>query len=274
MTAAAIAANRRRNEGGDRREIRCIGLADARRLVVDWSCEARADARLVGELAAEEPSENAPVLARLYLADPTRGRCRRLRRADLAPVQASETDAGETLTEPLCDAAGTTYRIDVIRCGKPYRELRWTRPATGEPDWQATCLREVISRLQAYEPARSLTLRAIARHEPDERISVCRLRAELQRIDASPIVLNKRLREAVLKRIESGDSLSEIALRCGRIKRHPGGHVSGETSWLSRRIGVLPEGGRAETTPWVHSDVLALIAREGLDLCPVEVEAR
>lgn len=63
-------------------------------------------------------------------------------------------------------------------------------------------------------------------------------------------------------------------MRCGRTKCNGDGSVSGEASWLSRRIGVLAEGGRDESTPWVHSDVLALIAREGLDPCPVEVEAR
>jgi hypothetical protein len=35
---------------------------------------------------------------------------------------------------------------------------------------------------------------------------------------------------------------------------------------------MLPEGGRRTPTPWVSSDVLALIAREGLGLAPREVE--
>ena len=48
---------------------------------------------------------------------------------------------------------------------------------------------------------------------------------------------------------------------------------SGETSWLARRIGVTPRGRvRPQPTPWIHSDTLALIAREGLGLCPNEVE--
>ena len=66
--------------------------------------------------------------------------------------------------------------------------------------------------------------------------------------------------------------MSEIAIRCGRIKRDRRGNVSGETSWLARRIGLLPEGGGDEPTPWVHSDVLALIARDGLGVSPREVE--
>lgn len=264
---------RYRDRTGTERELRCLHLCDGSRLVVDWRSDARADAGLVGTLASDEPCENAHVLAQLYLADASRGRCRRLRRSDLSGAQAPEPDAGATPTEPLRDDAGVSYSIAAVHCGKAYRELRWTRRAPGETDEQPICLRELLAGLQAYEPARSLTLKAIARYEDDASVSVCRLRAELQRVDASPIVLNKRLREAVLKRAQGGVSLSEIALRCGRVKRAPAGHVSGETTWLSRRIGVLPEGGRAETTPWIHSDVLALIARQGLGVGPVEVEA-
>jgi hypothetical protein len=71
---------------------------------------------------------------------------------------------------------------------------------------------------------------------------------------------------------ERGVSMSEIAIRCGRVKRDANGTASGETSWLARRIGMLPEGGKSAPTPWVSSAVLALIAREGLGLSPREVE--
>lgn len=264
---------RYRERSGAERQLRCLHLSDGSRLVVDWRSDARADARLVGALASDEPRENARVLAELYLADTNRGRCRRLCRSDLSGAQAPEPDAGATPSEPLRDDAGVSYSIAAVRCGKTYRELRWTRCAPGETDEQPLCLRELLAELQAYEPARSLTVHAIALYEDDASVSVCRLRAELQRLDASPIVLNRRLREAVLRRAADGDSLSEIALRCGRIKRQSDGQISGETSWLSRRIGALPEGGRRDPTPWVHSDVLALIARRGLHLCPAEVEA-
>jgi hypothetical protein len=66
--------------------------------------------------------------------------------------------------------------------------------------------------------------------------------------------------------------MSEIAIRCGRVKRDSRGNESGETSWLARRLGMLPEGGHETPTPWVHSDVLALIARRGLGISPREVE--
>jgi hypothetical protein len=264
---------RYRERSGAERELRCLHLGDASRLVVDWRSDGRADARLLGALASDEPRENARVLAALYLADTNRGRCRPLRPSDLSGVQTPEADTEVPPTAPLRDADGASYAIAAVSCGKPHRELRWTRRAPGQADDRPICLRDLLAALQAYEPARSLTARAIALHEHDAAISVCRLRGELQRLDASSIVLNTRLRQAVLRRAASGDSLSEIAQRCGRVKRHPGGSVSGETSWLSRRIGLLPEGGQAEPTRWVHSDVLALIAREGLDLCPAEVEA-
>ena len=61
-------------------------------------------------------------------------------------------------------------------------------------------------------------------------------------------------------------------MRCGRTKRDSSGGLSGDTSWLARRVGMLPEGGRRVPTPWVHTDVLALIARSALDVSPREVE--
>jgi hypothetical protein len=61
-------------------------------------------------------------------------------------------------------------------------------------------------------------------------------------------------------------------MRCGRFKHDRCGRPSGETSWLARRIGLMPEGGARTPTRWVHTDTLALIAREGLGLSPNEVE--
>jgi hypothetical protein len=55
--------------------------------------------------------------------------------------------------------------------------------------------------------------------------------------------------------------MSEIARRCGRTKRDARGNISGETSWLARRIGLLPEAGRERRWSWTHTNVLALIAR-------------
>jgi hypothetical protein len=104
-------------------------------------------------------------------------------------------------------------------------------------------------------------------------VSTAVLHEQLERVRESPVVLNRKLRLAVLAAGERRDlSMSEIALRCGRIKRDCRGKCSGETSWLARRVGLMPESGSGRPTPWVHSDVLALIARNGLGISPREVE--
>ena len=134
-------------------------------------------------------------------------------------------------------------------------------------------MREAIASLESYEPVRTLTVHALAAARDGHELSTAVLRAELARLQQSPIVLNRGLREMVLACVErDGLSMSEIAIRCGRVKRGADGHESGETSWLARRLGLLPEGGKPAPTPWIHSDVLALIARRGLGVSPREVE--
>ena len=134
-------------------------------------------------------------------------------------------------------------------------------------------LREAIACLQDYEPVRTSTVWALLRYRGDGEVSTTVLRAELQRVQHSPIVLNRKLRQVVLATIEREHlSMSEIAIRCGRVKRDASGNESGETSWLARRLGILPEGGRDMPTPWIHSDVLGLISRQGLGISPREVE--
>ncbi|HWF31691.1 MAG TPA: hypothetical protein VG188_03940 [Solirubrobacteraceae bacterium] len=153
-------------------------------------------------------------------------------------------------------------------------ELRWgCLPSAGAQEWVPVSLREAIASLERYEPVRTMTACALALKEQADDVSVTVLRAELRRVQESPIVLNRGLRKAVLDAVERrGQSLSEIAMRCGRVKRDAAGNESGETSWLARRLGLLPEGGRERATPWIHSDVLALIARDGLGVSPREVE--
>lgn len=174
----------------------------------------------------------------------------------------------------LLDARGGRYRLAPVRNGGSILELRWCRqiPDDGEALLRVVTVREVIGSLQSYEPARTLTARALARDGDDRCVSTRALRAELDRVDGSAIVLNRGLREAVLAAVtERGLSMSEIAMRCGRIKRDARGNESGETSWLGRRIGVLPEAGKQAPTPWVSSEVLALIARRGLGIAPHEL---
>jgi len=250
-------------------------------LLLDRELGSRGDRRLVAHLAADEPQANARLECERYLEDAGRGRCRLLTAADLrtAPF-AEETDAdGSPATigdaGDLLDGQGRCYRLEPVLSAMSIPELRWRRhPPTPDGDGpRSVSVRDAIAHLEAYEPVRAITRRALALHRNDAGMSVAVLRAELQRVLISPIVLNRALRETALEIIERQQlSLSEIAIRCGRVKRDTRGNESGETSWLARRLGMLPEGGRDTPTPWIHSDVLALIARRGLGVSPREVE--
>lgn len=266
-------------DGTQAREILGLPLPDGSILVIDCLPGTRADARLLARLAPEEPIQNARIMCDMYLADESRGRCRHLTGQDLGPASradpVSSFDLEVSQQMPMLDAAGRLHRIRIVAPGNSFPELCWTRCATASDDapLDIVTLRDVIAALEDYEPARAMTVAALTRHEDDELLSTCRLAGELERVTFSPIVLNRGLREAVQSRVASGElNLSEIAIRCGRTKTDRRGNLSGETSWLTRRIGVLPEGGQTHATPWVHSDTLALIAREGLGLSPNDVE--
>jgi hypothetical protein len=277
-------------------------------LVVDRDVATDGDLRLVAHLGAEEPPGNAALACRDYLRYPSHRWCRRLTAEDLVvapfgerPVQrhaavrgaepfglvedrhaAAGQEAGETPAEmdspaPLCDRHGCTYRLGPADTGMSIPQLRWHRlsPAGCSGAREPVGVRDVVGSLESYEPVRTLTVRALDRHRGDPRVSTYTLGAELERLDASRIVLNRGLREAVEAAIASGAvSMSEITVRCGRLKRGSGGAAAGgDTSWLARRVGLMPEGGRhGQPTPWVHSEVLALIARRGLGISPREVE--
>ncbi len=261
-----------------RRVILARVRADGSTLVIDCVEDTLTDRRLVAYLPADEPAENARLMCEMYLADDARGRCRALTVEDLDDAEPHDATDGTLEAEcPLtyvCDAGGHIYRIRELQVNERLKELRWTRsihPGHEGPS-EAVGLRDVVARVQDYEPARSTTAAAILAARGTG-ISVCRLAAELDRLVCSPIVLNRALREAVQARLARGEtSMSEIAIRCGRVKRDLHGNTSGETSWLARRIGLIPEGGQTRSTPWVSSNVLALIARDGLGISPLEVE--
>jgi hypothetical protein len=246
-------------------------------LVVDRDASTLGDRRLVAHLAADEPPENAVLVCESYLRDirVRRCRCRRVTPEDLelapfaedGPQFASGDDRGE-----LCDQRGHAYRLEPQSTGMTIPELRWCREApSGERG--LVSMREAIASLESYEPVRAITMAALASHREDLTISTVVLRFELERLQQSSIVLNRGVREAVLAAVKRrGLSMSEIALRCDRVKRDANDNESGETSWLARRLGLLPESGLSTRTPWIHSDVLALIARRGLGIDPHEVE--
>jgi hypothetical protein len=269
------------DRNGCHREIVRIPGAHGSALVIDRLAGGLGDERLVAHLYPDEPRENAQLVCSLYLSDPRGQRCRALADDDLRcapPGWVAEEQTCDDRPElrqdlPLVDPQGFAYELEAQRLAD-VRELRWLRRA---PDGSAepTTLRKVIGALQSYEPARTLTANALQKHRCDGQISVVSLGAELDRIASSHIVLNRGLREAVLAAMHrEGLTLSEVTIRCGRIKRDEHGKESGETSWLARRIGLMPEGGHEAPTPWVSSDVLALIARQGLGRAPREVEVR
>jgi hypothetical protein len=235
----------------------------------------------VAHLAADEPRENAALVCERYLGDPGSRRCRRVTPQDLEVVPFAEAEEVEPQAgvapsaTTLTDRHGRTYRLELRSAGMSIPELRWCRrPSAAEGgSSEPISMREAIASLERYEPVRTLTNRALTLHRADQAVSIATLRAERVRMDVSQIVLNRGLRRAALAATAvQGLSMSEIAIRCGQVRHDSKGNASGETSWLARRLGIAPEGGESTPTPWIHSDVLALIARCGLGISPREVE--
>jgi len=267
------------HNSGATREIVCLPGAGGSRLVIDRDALTRGDRRLVAHLAADEPAENARIVTEVYIADEGRGNCRLVWAEDLKlPPFASSSPGTDSKASPdtqLVDSDGVVYRIHEISEGGSFPELRWIRSSgsTRQEEPVAVTLREVVAHLEDYEPARSITSAALAVHHDNRCLSTCRLQGELERMTTSAIVLNRGLREAVQRKVARGElSMSQIAMRCDRFKHDKKGNQSGETSWLARRIGQLRESGQDGPTPWVHTDVLALIVRDGLGATPREIE--
>ncbi|HYB23696.1 MAG TPA: hypothetical protein VED41_07855, partial [Solirubrobacteraceae bacterium] len=184
-------------------------------LVIDRERSTHGDARLVAHIAADEPAENAALVCRRYLQDAAvgRGGCRPLNAEDAntAPfVVPWEPDASASA---LADAAGVvdrlgrSYALDLVHSRLSIPELRWCRcernPKRGiELRGGPVSVREVIGSLESYEPVCTLTGRALSTHARDDEVSTTVLRAELARVQASPIVLNRGLREAVLSAVD------------------------------------------------------------------------
>ena len=259
---------------GQPREVIARAGAAGSTLVIDRDRASGGDQRLVAHLGADEPAANAALVCNRYLQDTAAGHggCRALDAEDsrIAPFEHSpglERTPPHASSAELVDRLGSAFALEPLRSALSIPELRWCR--RGQP----VSVREAIASLESYEPVRALTLHALTLHGRSDAISTTVLRAELTRVQDSPIVLNRRLREVVLATVERQQlSMSEIAIRCGRVKHDRKGNQSGETSWLARRVGLLPEGGHSTPTPWIHSDVLALIARHGLGVSPREVE--
>jgi hypothetical protein len=267
---------------GQRRELITRQGSGGSVLVLDRDVATRGDRRLLAHLAVDEPAENAAIVCRHYLEDSPEKRrgFRALTSEDTWTVPfagdpQAEAHLAATLPAVSVDRHGCSYELGQVQTGMSIPELRWRRhrPAWVAGEVETISLREAIGCLESYEPVRTLTVRALSLHDGEPGVSTSVLCSELERVRRSPIVLNRRLREVTLATVERQElSMSEIAIRCGRLKHDRKGNVSGETSWLARRLGLLAEGGQSAPTPWVHSDVLALIARAGLGIPPREVE--
>lgn len=149
-----------RTASGVRREIVTLEAAQGSMLLIDRAAGTGGDVRLVAQFDRDEPAANAQLVATMYLADPTRGRCRRLAESDLhAPAIQAERDPAGGPAGELRDRDGAVFRIESVEDSSG-GHLRWTRT---EPDGQRTVvsLRHVIGRLEAYEPALTIARRAI-----------------------------------------------------------------------------------------------------------------
>jgi hypothetical protein len=259
---------------GRAREVVARGGFAGSVIVLDRDAATLGDRRLVAHLGADEPSENATLVVSSYLDHLRRGggRCRAVTSADFRAEPYTPEEAHVLLDSQPVDGLSRVYRLERVASSMTIPELRWRREAPGEQP-QIVSVRESVAALQTYEPICAITARTLALSRDDGLLSTVVLRSELARVQRSPIVLNRKLREVTLACMQRDElSLSEIAIRCGRVKREGGSGQSGETSWLARRLGLLPEGGKDAPTPWIHSDTLALIARRGLGLSPREVE--
>jgi hypothetical protein len=264
---------------GRRRELVARTGAAGSVLVIDRGALGSSEQLLLAHLAPDEPPENASIVCQDYLARETsRRRCRALVPEDSAsvPLPAAPEHVGHGGCDPgdRVVFGPVAFRLAHLPARMVIPELRWTRSSEASSQAPRTVsLREAIGEAESYEPFCTITRLAIARYSGDATVSCITLRTELERVCSSSIVLNRGIREAVVRTVRAGgSSMSEIAIRCGRIKRDGRGNESGETSWLARRVGLLAEGGQGGTTPWVHSDVLGLIARRGLGISPREVE--
>ena len=231
------------------REVVSLQRPDGSTLVVDYQLGTLSDGRLVAHLAPDEPPENAQIVCELYLADDAKGRCRAVTRENSTSLATPLPPAsgGDSPNGRRCRERRRRPRLPHPRASDARDDggaARWTR--SREPGrefgFDAVSFRDVVAAVEAYEPARTITTQALTRCARN--LSTRRLREEYERLIGSPIVLNRGLREAVLREVPLGElSMSEIALRCGRVKRDTRGNASGETSWLARRIGQMPEGG-------------------------------
>ncbi len=190
------------DHAGSPREVLALPGRGGSVLVVDRDGATWGDRRLVAHLAADEPLENAHLVCRHYLRDPRPRRCRPLAREDLVSAPFFEgcelPEGGRGRSAPAADAGGAArppwfrHRLEALATSLSIPELRWCHfRLEHRGDRQPESVRDAVARIEGYEPVRALTVRALAHHRDDAAVSVAVLRSELQRLDASRIVLNR-----------------------------------------------------------------------------------
>jgi hypothetical protein len=211
------------DQQGRTREVLAWPGAAASVLVVDRDHATRSDLRLVAHMAADEPPENAALICASYLVDVAgdRGRCRLMTVEDMCGAPSLEqqeaifdAEAVGQETQPV-DRHGWCYRLELQPTRMSIPELRWWRrhpqPQSGAD--RPVSVREAVASLESYEPVRALTIRSLSLHSAKGEVSTTVLRAELTRVQESPIVLNRRLREVVLTTI----ARNKLSLNSGSV---------------------------------------------------------
>jgi hypothetical protein len=154
------------------REIITLSRPDGSTFVVDCLAHTAKDGRVVAHLMASEPPENASIIVGMYLADDRKGHCSLLSTEDLARIRNASSRAGSATTvlkrSPLLDGDGYCYRILELSSAGSVPELRWARLRLhGDEDPpDPLTLRDLVGRLQDYEPAREADRRSARRLPP------------------------------------------------------------------------------------------------------------
>ncbi len=228
------------------------------------------DARLVAHLAADEPvDQRAGRLRPLRGRSPLAGaaaRCRgrwsmttcaapRCPTPRRAPCRSRTQSPRRRARRPPSSRRGARRRSASRSCAGCA-----SRPTVSVGPALLVSVRDVVGALQDYEPVRNLTRRG---HPPPPRrpgaCSVAVLRTELARIAASPIVLNRRLREQVVQTLARDGTEHERdrgPLRAGQARparqRQRRDELAGATSRAAargRRAGAHARGSTRRFSP-------------------------
>src|ERR1035441_6539820 len=150
-------------DSGQTRQIVSLQRPDGSRLVIDYHLDTLAEGRVVAHISPDEPPENERIICELYLADDTKGRCRALTAEDLEvtrhAIPAPPSTHAKAPGSVLQDAEGYLSLIREVAVDESVSELRWTRSCQPGCDetFDVLTLRDVVGRLEGYEPARTLT---------------------------------------------------------------------------------------------------------------------